>query len=323
VGALPGKPGERLIPFGNDFLDLAREIREGSLDKINVFAEFVTAALEFSERTTKTEIICEKICDDGLIEAVPHFVVKYMAIGPKPAVLALKRKRSSRLNSLRGNRFVAIAAISGALLLFVGTAFHPMQADPNRPLGAFSEYAADRHWVASHLTQLAGVALMVAALVTLSRKMADGPADWLATLAAAGAIASIATAAVLQAVDGVALKAMVNAWAAAPVQEKDALFQAAFAVRQIEIGLASITSLLFGVTAALYGSALLTDPRFPKWLGLSALLGGVPTAIAGVVIAYTGFSGLAMDINLWSSSLLLSWMVALGISVWSQSAPRG
>ena len=76
MGALPGKPGERLIPFGNDFLDHAREIREGSLDKINVLAEFVTAALEFSERATKTEIICEKICDDRLIEAVPHFVVK-------------------------------------------------------------------------------------------------------------------------------------------------------------------------------------------------------------------------------------------------------
>ena len=76
MGALPGKPGERLIPFGNDFLDHAREIREGSLDKINVLAEFVTAALGFSERATKTEIICEKICDDRLIEAVPHFVVK-------------------------------------------------------------------------------------------------------------------------------------------------------------------------------------------------------------------------------------------------------
>jgi hypothetical protein len=76
MGALPGKPGERLIPLGNDFLDHAREIREGALDKINVFAEFATAALGFSERATKTEIICEKICDDRLIEAVPHFVVK-------------------------------------------------------------------------------------------------------------------------------------------------------------------------------------------------------------------------------------------------------
>jgi hypothetical protein len=41
------------------------------------------------------------------------------------------------------------------------------------------------------------------------------------------------------------------------------------------------------------------------------------------VIAYTGFSGFAMDINLSSSSLLLCWMVALGIYVWRQPALSG
>ena len=51
--------------------------------------------------------------------------------------------------------------------MFIGTALHPMSADPNVPLAAFAEYAADRHWIASHLLQLASVALMVAALVLL------------------------------------------------------------------------------------------------------------------------------------------------------------
>jgi hypothetical protein len=204
--------------------------------------------------------------------------------------------------------------------LFVGTALHPMQADPNQPSAAFTEYAADRLWVASHLTQLAGVALIVAALVVLSRKLADGPPGALAAVAAAGAVASLAVATALQAVDGIALKAMVNAWALASERHKEALFQAAFAVRQIEIGLASTTSLLFGTTASLYGAALLDEPRYPNWLGLLALVGGVPTAFAGVVIAYTGFSGLAMEINLWSSSALLLWMIALGTYLWREPA---
>jgi len=52
---------------------------------------------------------------------------------------------------------------------------HPMGADPNIPLAAFTEYAADHHWVASHLMQLFGVILMVAALVLLSRMLAGGP----------------------------------------------------------------------------------------------------------------------------------------------------
>lgn len=213
-------------------------------------------------------------------------------------------------------RIAAIAAISGALLLFLGTYLHPMDADPNVPLAAFAEYAADHHWVATHLMQLLGVALMVGALVLLSRHLAGGRADTAATLGRAAAIATLSVAAALQAVDGVALKSMVNTWAAAPEQEKAALFHAAFAVRQIEIGLASISGLLFGLTATLYGLALLIDPRFPKWLGALAIVGGAPTAIAGVVMAYTGFSELAMDINMPSSSLLLVWMIALGVYVW-------
>jgi hypothetical protein len=219
---------------------------------------------------------------------------------------------------MRGNRFVPIAAISGALLLFVGTYLHPMNADPNLPLAAFTEYAADHHWVASHLMQLYGIALMVAALVLLSGKMAGGPADATATLATAGAIASLAVAAALQAVDGVALKAMVNAWAAAPQRDKESLFDAAFAVRQIEIGLASISGLLFGLTVSVFGIALSIDRRFPKWLGFVAIAAGAPTAIAGIVIAYTGFSASAMAIDMPSGSLLLCWMVALGIYLWRQ-----
>jgi hypothetical protein len=221
---------------------------------------------------------------------------------------------------VRGSRIISIAAISGALFLSAGTYLHPMSADPNVPSAAFTEYAADHHWVASHLMQLLGIALMLAALILLSRRMAGGPADAAATLGTAGAVASLAVAAALQAVDGVALKAMVNTWAAASGQEKEVLSQAAFAVRQIEIGLASIASLLFGLTVSIYGIALLTDPRFPKWLGLLAIAGGAPTAIAGIVIAYTGFSASAMAINMPAGSLLLCWMVALGIYVWRRPA---
>ena len=216
--------------------------------------------------------------------------------------------------NLRGNKALPIAAISGALILFVGTYLHPMSADPNQPLAAFAEYAANHYW--SHLLQLLGVVLMVAALILLSQKMLEGPAHTAATLGAVGAAASLALAGALQAVDGVALKAMVNAWAAAPERDQATLFQAAFAVRQIEIGLASIFSLLGGLTFSIYGVALLIDARFPKWLGVLAHVGGVPTAIAGIVIAYTGFSGLEMAIGMPANSLLLVWMVALGVYVW-------
>ena len=220
------------------------------------------------------------------------------------------------MNNQPTNRLAAIAAFAGAALLAVGTWLHPMGADPNAQLAAFTEYAADQHWVASHLMQLSGIALMVAALALFSRMMATGRADVASSLGKVFAVASLAVASALQAVDGVALKAMVNAWAAAPEPNKQMLFVAAFAVRQIEIGLASIASLLFGLTAALYGVAILIDSRFPKWLGFIAIAGGIPTAISGVVMAYTGFSGLEMAINMPSSIVILLWMVAMGAYAW-------
>ncbi len=215
--------------------------------------------------------------------------------------------------ALRG---ASIAAFGGALLLFGGTILHPLGADPNDAVAAFREYADDQWWIASHLMQLLGIALIVCALIQLSRLLASGSARGLAWISAAGSIVTLAVAAALQAVDGIALKMMVDAWAAAAEPDKTTLFYAAYGVRQIEVGLASIMSLFFGLTMCVYGVAVISDHRFVKWLGWLAIIGGIPTAIAGVVIAYTGFSALAMSINMPSNSLLLIWMIALGVLFW-------
>lgn len=216
----------------------------------------------------------------------------------------------------------AVTAIAGALSLFVGTFLHPLGADPNDPLAAFTEYAADRLWVASHLLQLIGLILIVFALVLLSRIMSGGGGSSWAHLGVVGAGASLSVAAALQAVDGVALKVMVDRWAAASAAEKEMLFQATFGVRQIEIGLASILSLLLGITVTIYGAALVLDRSFPKWLGWLAVVGGIPTAIAGVVMATTGFSGLAMGINMPASFLLLVWMIVVGVWMWRLASTK-
>jgi hypothetical protein len=226
------------------------------------------------------------------------------------------RRPKERMVYRSESRIGATCAIAGSVLLLVGTYLHPAKANPNQAVAAFTEYAADELWLASHLMQLAGVALIVAALLFLTKELQmRGRIDW-SRVAAAGAIASLAVATVLQAVDGIALKAMVDAWAAAPAAEKPVAFHAAFAVRQVEIGLASTLSLLFGVTATVYGVALLGDHTYPKLSGGLAIVGGVPTTIAGVVMAYTGFSELAMAITMPASSVLLIWMLTLGVLMW-------
>ena len=75
-------------------------------------------------------------------------------------------------------------------------------------------------------------------------------------------------------------------------------------------------SLLFGLTVTAYGVALLADNAYPKWVGGLALAGGVPIAAAGVVMAYTGFSRLAMAINMAACSIFLVWMLTLGVLMW-------
>ena len=128
-------------------------------------------------------------------------------------------------------------------------------------------------------------------------------------IASGGAIASLTLTAVLQAVDGIALKAMVDAWAGAESSEKAGLFHAAFGVRQVEVGLASVMSMFFGLTVTLYGIALWNSGHYPRWVAVLALLGGIPTLVGGVVMAYTGFSSLAMTVNMPASLLILVWIV--------------
>jgi hypothetical protein len=63
-----------------------------------------------------------------------------------------------------------------------------------------------------------GVALIVAALLFLARQLESASNSGWPHIAAGGAIASLTVAAMLQAVDGIALKVMVDTWAAAPVE---------------------------------------------------------------------------------------------------------
>jgi hypothetical protein len=220
--------------------------------------------------------------------------------------------------STRGRlaRMGAAAAAIGAVTLFVSTLLHPISADPNDAPAAFAEYAADRLWVASHLGQFTGIAILAVALVALAAAMEPGAAAAWAWLGVVGTAASVAAAAGLQAVDGVALRRMVARWAQASDDDRARAFEGAFAVRQIEVGMASLLSVLFGLTLAVFGISMLCSRRFPIWLGGLGLLGGVATVGAGVAQAYTGFSSLAMNLSMPAGCVLLVWALIAGAYLW-------
>jgi hypothetical protein len=217
------------------------------------------------------------------------------------------------------DRLGASCAFIGSVLLGIGTSMHPSQADPNNAAAAFAEYAAAGNWTIGHLLQFVGAALLLGFLLILSRQLRA--ASGLRQLATGGAIASLAIAAVLQAVDGIALKSMVDAWAAAPDAEKPAAFAAAFAVRQIEIGLTSLLGILFGATCAVFGLLLHGDGRYPRWMGGCAFAGGAGFAAGGVWTARDGFSSVVMGIQMPASLMVLAFVVGVAALHWRRSTP--
>jgi hypothetical protein len=218
------------------------------------------------------------------------------------------------------DRVGAACAFIGCVLLGLGTSMHPTHADPNNAGAAFAEYAADQNWITGHLLQFVGIALLLGFMLVLSRQLRA--TSGLRQVATGGAIASLAVAAALQAVDGVALKAMVDSWATAPAADKPAAFSAAFAVRQIEVGLASLLSILFGATSALFGLLLHGDGRYPRWIGGAAFAGGAGIAAGGVMIARGGFSALAMNIQLPASLMVLAWVVGVAALHWRRGQKK-
>jgi len=213
-------------------------------------------------------------------------------------------------------RIGAVSAFAGAAMLFVATLLHPSDADPNDALAAFTEYAADPHWTVSHLGQFFGVLLLGVALVATAEILDGGPRGAAARIGRAGAAASVAVAAALQAVDGIALGRMVQRWAHASGDARLMAFEAAFAVRQVEIGCASFLGLVMGLTVVAIAVAMLGSERFPSWLGAVGIAGGLGSVGGGFAQAFTGFSDLSMTVAMPSAMLLLLWALAVGVVLW-------
>src|SRR5206468_1458945 len=102
-------------------------------------------------------------------------------------------------------------------------------------------------------------------------------------------IAAGATWAVLQAVDGVALKHAVNAWTNASGAEKSIRFADAETVRSLEEGVNSYFRLLLGTTVLLFGAAIVRTRLIPTWIGWVGVAGGVFYMLSGIAVAYRGF----------------------------------
>jgi hypothetical protein len=125
-------------------------------------------------------------------------------------------------------RVGSIAFLVGVIIVIVSTSIHPSSEDPTNHLLVFAEYASDDSWIAVHIGQFVGVIMVFAGgFVALCRLLVQSESSMAFILAWIGLALAIMTAsafAVLQAVDGIALKMAVDSWVAAPPEEKAITF---------------------------------------------------------------------------------------------------
>ena len=191
----------------------------------------------------------------------------------------------TRRPAVRRGRLAAALLVGGAVLAVVGEVLHPHGEAPNSHRAVFAEYAHSTDWVWVHDLQFLSAAVVVAGFLvaggTLRRAGASATVVRLGNGAAAATVSLIA---VNMAVDGVALKGAVDAWAAAAPDDEASRFAAAEAIRWLEWGVNSFFTVLLGLTMLLFAGALLQCAH----RGFAARLASVSGGLAGVLLLLNG-----------------------------------
>src|SRR5215218_7954141 len=211
----------------------------------------------------------------------------------------------------------AVALPLAIPVLVVAEILHPSREDPMDNPAVFMEYAHSDIWTTVHLAEYFGFLLLLGGLVALyySVSAKPGVGAGLAPFGLAAAVTTAASFTVLQAVDGIALKRAVDAWASAPAGQETAAFAAAEAIRWTEIGMNSLSFFLSGLTLFLYGGAIVLGTVYPRWAGWIALVSGAALMYHGaVVVSYEGF-GPSIP-NLVGLVLLGLWTFIMAVLMW-------
>lgn len=199
---------------------------------------------------------------------------------------------SSSLSSRSSLRLPATLTLMGVVVSFVAGYFHPEHAQPNDHVAAFTEYAHSQYWTLIHLGNFVGMVFIIAGLLALYWvfNLQTGFRGLLSRFAAVASGVALTLYGVLEAVDGVALKQAVNAWANAPEAEKLVRFTSAETVRWLEWALRSYQCCMLGLSFLLFGMLIFSIARIPRWVGAFMGVSGLAYFIQGWNIGTQGFA---------------------------------
>jgi hypothetical protein len=212
-------------------------------------------------------------------------------------------------------RVAATLLLAGELLSLVGL-LHPGREQANDHPAVFAEYAASATWSAVHFGQFASTAIILAGLVALccALSLQTGRLRWVGVFAAVSAVVTMGLTAVLQAVDGVALKQAVDAWVGAPEAEKTARFATAETIRWLEWGVRSYQRCMLGLSLLLFAVLLVRTAPIPMPIGYLAGLTGLAYLGQAFVVGSEGFSPNGTAVSLLALVLEPVWITWLFVA---------
>ena len=200
-----------------------------------------------------------------------------------------------------------IGVVATAVLFFM----HPQGAANDQ--ATFTAYANSSSWTAVHLAQFAGMALILAGLLVLffALDLSEGAPRWVGLFGAVSTGVALALYGVAFAVDGVALKQAVDAWASAPASEQTARFTSAEAMQWLEEGTKSYQDLMLGLTMVLFATAIVLTARVPRPIGYLMGLSGLAFVVVGWLEGTVGFSAT------YGILVLIAYLLLLpALSIW-------
>lgn len=214
-------------------------------------------------------------------------------------------------------RLSATLLLVGQILYVLVTLLHT-GGEANHHAAIFAAYAASATWAAVHATQFACMAIFLAGLFALffALDAQTAAATWAARFGAAATVVTLALCGGVLAVDGVALKQAVTAWANAPESEKAARFAVAEAVRWLEWGMRSYENFALGLAVLLFAVAVLRSVRVPRPIGFLMGLAAVTYFVQGWVAGTEGFSQTQTITIVLAEVLNAVWMTWLVVVAW-------
>jgi hypothetical protein len=182
------------------------------------------------------------------------------------------------------------------------------------PIAEFESYADSHTWATVHTLQFATTVTAAFGLLALAYglNVTSGVRGLVNRFAAATAAALIALNAVLYAVDGVALKETVNAWAGGSSATRAAFLPAVEAIRGVEFGLRGYVAYTTGLAVILLAGVIVSTARVPRVIGYLMGLSGLVYVAQGVgwISLRTVLSEHALEGN-------ISYYVLLLVLVWA------